>query len=381
VLWSDHAEAAPIVELFNASQDRYVVELVYHSDVNRQLRLDPEPADVVIARSIEDSATARLFRSLEPLLRNGVDPSRFYAQLLATTERSGRHQLLPVSFNLPLVYFTDAALPPGITVTPEAMREASAEFAVLAEGRAEYLGFSPLWDSRFLYELVRISGLDVRESSDGTPEWSFEGLLAGISFSREWVEEANGGIEADSAFREKYLYEPQAMLVRSGRVLFGYDTSDGYFERSDLAREDLDFRWLGSEGSVPVLETITYAGIPERAENRAGAEAFLTWFLDPEVQTEILATNQRKRIDRFGLLGGFSSLWEISERAIPQYHPELESRVPPAAWLEFPDPHPRHWESVTREIVEPWLAREVGGQPQARDLEASVRAWLLQQEE
>ena len=74
VLWTDKPEAAPVVELFNAEQDRYVVELRYEPDVSRALRLSETSADVVIAEAIEDASTARLFRPVDRLLGNTIDP-------------------------------------------------------------------------------------------------------------------------------------------------------------------------------------------------------------------------------------------------------------------------------------------------------------------
>ncbi|MFW5686272.1 MAG: hypothetical protein ACOC0O_06420, partial [Spirochaetota bacterium] len=73
--------------------------------------------------------------------------------------------------------------------------------------------------------------------------------------------------------------------------------------------------------------------------------------------------------------------WRLNESHLADYYPELEGRIPPASWLEFPAASPRHWGELVPQVVEPWLVREVQGTPQARDLEAGVRAWLLQQED
>jgi hypothetical protein len=188
-------------------------------------------------------------------------------------------------------------------------------------------------------------------------------------------------VDIDDAFSRRYLYDPPMRLVRSGRVKYGYTTSDAYFQRTDDARHDLSFRWFGDEGRILVLEPVAYAGIPIRAANRRGAEEFLVWLFDPDLQSELLKDNRRKRVDTFGIAGGFSSLWRVTERAIPDAYPELMARIPPASWLEFPPPSPRHWLQVVKSVVQLWLIREIAGQPQSRDLESSVSAWLLQQEE
>jgi len=383
VLWTDSSEAAPVVELFNAEQDRYVVELRYEPDVSRALRISEESADVVIARAIEDDSTARLFRPVDRLLGGAIDPDEFYAPLLANGSRSGRQLLLPLSFNLPLIYFSDRTLGPsgGISLNAEHMRAAGVRFNTLDDERADHIAFSPLWDGAFLYELIRFEGMVVQENAAGDPEWSLGGLLGGMNVAIGWIEEDNGGVAIDGAFQEQYLYDPIIRLVQQGRILFGYDSSESFFRRSDESRSGLQVRWLGNEQEIPVLESIVYAGIPDRATNRSGAEAFIAWLFDANLQTELLANNRRKRIDAFGIVGGFSSLWRVTERAIPDQYPDLRSFIPPANWLRFPPPSPRHWALVVESVVQPWLLREAAGQPQSRDLVSGVSAWLLQQEE
>jgi hypothetical protein len=328
-------------------------------------------------------ATARLFQPLDRLMNSTIDPDEFYAPLLSNGARSGKQRLLPLSFNLPLIYFSqaDVGSQEGISLGIGEMRAAGIEFNELEESRAERIAFSPLWDGSFLYEMIRAGGLSVEEGESGEPVWSLDHLLGGVNEAIAWVVEDNGGEAIDAAFQEQYLYDPVIRLVQKRRILFGYDTSDSYFDRSDEARSELKFRWFGSEGNIQVLESIVYAGIPERAANREGAQALLAWLFDADLQTELLENNRRKRIDTFGIVGGFSSLWRVTERAIPEQYPDLRSIVPPAGRLSFPGPSPRHWKAVTATVVKPWLLREAAGQPQSRDLITSVSAWLLQQEE
>jgi len=383
ILWTDSAEVAPIVELFNAEQDDYIVELTFESDVSRALRLAESYPDVVIAADIEDVATARLFRPLDGLLGRSIDPSEFYSGLLSTGSRSGKQRLLPVSFNLPLIYFAreEISSPDSITISPEEMREAATGFNEIDDDRASHLGYSPLWNGAFLYELLRYEGWSVQETPTGEPRWSLDELLRGINFARDWIANDNGGVNVDVAFKEQYLYDPVIRLVQQGRVLFGYDTSGSFFTKSDAARADLRYRWIGKEDDVHVLESSTYAGMPEGAGNRAGGDALLAWLFDVDVQRQLLEHNLQRRTDAFGVVGGFSSMWRVTERAFPEWYPELATMTPPASWLHFAPPSPRHWSSVRTAVVEPWLLREVAGRPQSRDLSSSVTAWLMQQED
>lgn len=381
VLWTNVPEIVPAVELFNASQDEHIVEIVYEPDLGSALRLAETPPDLVLGAYIEDQATARLFTSLDGLLRRDIDEDAFYADLLATGVRGGRHHLLPVSFNLPLVFFreeTEVGVP--IIITPAEMQERSVAALETEDDDIVRLGYSPIWNEAFLYQFLRLGGLGPQEAADGDPTWSFEAMLAGVRAAREWVE-LQGGIQADRAFQDTYLYDPAVQLVRQGRTVFGYDGSDTFLSMSDARRLNLDFRWLGSEDTVHALERVVYAGIPVGATSRTGAERFLAELFSVDHQANVVRSGLRKRVSSFGFAGGFSSLWRVNEHHLPEIYPELNGKIPAARRLAFPPASPRHWGELVDEVVQPWLLREVIGTPQTRDLEASVRAWLLQQED
>jgi hypothetical protein len=382
VLWTDVPELVPAVELFNASQEEHVVELVYEPELGSALRLAETPPDVVVGSYIEDRATAQLFQPVDRLLRRELRSESFYSDLLATGVRDGRHYLLPVAFNLPLVYFTSEVPAVGtpIVMAPEEMRRRGEQFNASEEDRWIRLAYSPIWSPEFLYQYLRLHGFTANEAEDGDPDWSFEALVSGISAAQDWID-LHGGLESDLAFQEKYLYDPQIQLVRQGRVAYGYDTSAHFLGLSDRRREELDFRWLGTAESIRVLEGVVYAGIPEGARARRGAERFLVGLLSLDEQIELIESSRRKRVDAFGVVGGLSSLWRLNEEHLAAFYPELEGKIPPADWLTFPPASPRHWGELIAEVVQPWLIREVMGTPQSRDLEQSVQAWLLQQED
>ena len=382
VLWTNVPDLVPAVELYNASQSDHIVELVFRADLGSALRLAETPPDLIVGTSVEDRATARLLQPLDRLLRRELDPESFYADLLATGARNGRQYLLPVSFNLPVVYFRGRLPEMGVSIviTPDEMRAHGEAFNVAEGDEWVRLAYSPIWNPAFLYQYLRTKGLQGRETENGAPTWQADTIAAGIAAAQEWIDE-QGGREADRAFQQKYLYDPQIELVRRGRVAFGYDASDGFLSRSDVRREGLGFRWLGTEGAVHALETVVYAGIPAGARSRRGAERFLVSLLTEQQQSLVMESALRKRVNSFGFAGGLSALWRVTERHLPVHFPELAGKIPPAGWLRFAPASPRHWDSIVREVVEPWLMREVTDTVQARDLESSVRAWLMQQED
>lgn len=382
VLWTDVPEIVPAVETFNASQDRHVIEIVYEREIASALRLAKAPPDLVVGRFIENTSTREDLQPLDRLLRRELDADEFYPELLATGASDGRQYLLPVAFNLPLVYFASRVSEVGtpLVIEPQEMRSRAETFNAMEDERWIRLAYSPAWNQEFLYQYIRTLGFAVHEGEEGLPEWPFESVVAGVTAAREWLE-LNDGAEADSAFEERYLYDPQLQLVGRGRVAYGYERSNDFFSLSAAQRDDLGFRWFGSGTSIHVLEDIVYAGIPNGAKAGDGARAFLRDFFTVDRQVEVVESALRKRVDAFGVAGGFSSLWRLNEAHLADYYPEIEGMIPPASWLEFPAASPRHWGKIVTQVVEPWLMREVKDRPQTRDLEASVRAWLLQQED
>lgn len=383
VLWTDTASTTQIVEEFNAAQSDFVVDLHYREDLSLSLRLEEKTPDLVIASYVEDLSTSRLFAPLDRMMGTRVDPGMFYGGLLESGQRGGKQLLLPVSFDLPLIYFTGASPVDDaeLVVTPERLRSHGEQFAEGDEDRWTRVAFSPRWDSAYLYEHLRLSGFSVRERSDGTPEWSEETLAAGLDDVRDWIETVNGGIEWDLEFQERYLYDPFPQLIRRGRIRFAYDTAAHYFQQSDSYRTQLSFLWLGERGRIDATESVTYVAITNRAWNRKGAEALVSWLFDEQRQVDLLSSAARKRLTSFGIVGGFSSLVRVNDRHLATVYPELSGRVPPSDWIRFPSPSPRHWAALQESVVQPWLLREAAGVQQSRTLADSVRAWLLQQEE
>ena len=382
VLWTNVPDIVPAVELFNASQDEHVVELVYRADLASALRLAETGPDLVIGTSISNQATARMMQPLDRFMRRELDEEDFYADLLASGAADGRQYLLPVSYNLPLIYFAGGPGDPRgpIIIEPQEMRARAESFNEIRNDTWIRLAYSPAWNPAFLYQFLRTKGFRAMEAESGAPTWRLEALLAGVSAAREWISD-HGGLEADRTFQERYLYDPQIELVRRGRVAYGYETSDRFLSLSDARRVGLSFRWLGNENEIRALERVVYAGIPAGARSRRGAERFLADLFTVARQAQIMESALRKRASVFGVAGGFSSLWRVTERHVPRYYPQLEGMIPPAAWLRFPPAQPRHWKTIVTEVVEPWLMREVAEAPQTRDLESSVRTWLMQQED
>jgi hypothetical protein len=180
-------------------------------------------------------------------------------------------------------------------------------------------------------------------------------------FCATWIEQANPGYEQDNQFQRTYLYEPLPKLLDSGRIRFYMADSSSLFRNIENHSEEVDFRWLGAENRIPVDDEVLFFGIPKGSRNRRGARLFLTWMFQPQTQGRLLEINQEKRLDTFGIAGGFSSLRMVNEREFPRVYRQLLGRIPPEQMLLFSKALPVNWGEQKDKIVVPWLVSYVRG--------------------
>jgi hypothetical protein len=81
----------------------------------------------------------------------------------------------------------------------------------------------------------------------------------------------------------------------------------------------------------------------------------------PQTQARLLEINQEKRLDTFGIAGGFSSLRNVNEREFPRVYRRLLGRIPPEQMLAFSKALPVDWGEQKKQIVVPWLVSYVTG--------------------
>jgi ABC-type glycerol-3-phosphate transport system substrate-binding protein len=364
-LCTNRPEMAAYVEYFNTLTDDYRVILCYKASPAESVTVRNRDADLVLGPWLNGSAARRNFESLDALFsREYLDRDSFYAGLLSAGMWEGKQVLLPLSFNMPAVVFPTDALPgdvPKLMAPLEYIREKGADFNQSVRDRLVRMGFSPLWQPEFLYSAAEIFGAQFRETPEGSIHWNSARLQDMKEFCASWVTETNQGYEQDSQFQRTYLYEPMAKLLDSGRILFYMtDTSSLLRNLEDQAKE-VDFRWLGTDNRIAVDDKVLYFGIPKGTRNRRGARLFLTWMFQPQTQARLLDINQEKRLDTFGIAGGFSSLRIVNEREFPRVYKQLLGRIPPEQMLVFSKALPVNWGEQKKRIVVPWLVGYVTG--------------------
>jgi hypothetical protein len=282
-----------------------------------------------------------------------------------------------VSFRLPAVVFVAGTMGqdlPNLSVSAEFLKAVAGNYRESVRGRYVRLGFSPLWDDRFLYDALRLHGAGFRESGDGGIRWRPEGLDEGISFLLSWFEQDEDGRVKSAEFSRRYLYEPMVKLVDEGRILYHFSDAARLLDDLEAHEDEADFRWLSGSEGILVSESVVSIAIPRGARNKWGARIFVDWLLDEATQRRLLEVNQSKRLSTFGIVDGFSSLRRMTEREFPQAYPLFIGRIPPAELLNVPESLPVEWQITKREAVLPWARSFLGSGAPLEEASASLEA-------
>jgi len=371
------------VDAYNASQDRYHIELQYRTNVSKALTEETDnPPSLVVGRYLVNNAARSRFVNLDYLFRELIlNPSGIYQSLLQGGDFDGRQLLLPVAFNMPLVaYRRDEEKPAkdNFVISLDEIRTAAAASNEIKGSSFSHMGFSPRWDEDFLLLYARMKGTAFKE---GHPlSWNDEGLAAAVSSLKAWSSEVNRSPRDEEDFQFKYLYLPAYLSADQGRIRFAYMNSSDYFLLSEERRASLDYRWVAKGTSIPVLEDILYTGILRRGPGRAAAESFLKWFFHEDTQRALLEKAKKMRTNEsvFGIAGGFSSIRSVNEKVLTAFYPTLLGHLPPPEYIEAPPALPTEWPDLTTRIIKPFLLNASGTVPNDFDPKADLRHRLDQ---
>ena len=333
-LLTDRAEMAAYVEHFNGLGQDYRVEIAYKKKPELIFSENGKTADLLIGSYLNSPSLMEQFQPLDKLFtKEKIDREAFYPELLDRGRLNKKQVLLPISFNLPAVFFksevNDSTLP-GLVIPLSALREKGVEYNQLKEDRFIRMGFSPLWEERFLYLNAVLWGTSFKEAGGEELAWDQEAMQKALDYSRIWINQDNGGVDKNIESENRYLYEPMVKLMEEERILFYLTSSAEFFSLLEDKGEERDFRWLSHENRISVEEEMLFIGIPANAKNKKSALVFLEWFFAPDTQQEILKTNHRKRLKVFGIGNGFSALQKVNELYFPQAYAKLIGHIPAA---------------------------------------------------
>lgn len=360
VIWTNRTEFISYCEVFNSVQDQYKVVISYKENpCDALIRAQWQP-DMVIGPWLTTQAARGSLQPLTGLFSSQkIDAAIFYPALFALGNTDGAQYLLPVSFNLPTIIFSASkknSVKSNFTLSLSEIRELAAAYNKKNKSEYSAMGFSPRWDTDFLY--VAAQGFNVAFAETETLfSWDEKVLQKLITYTHTWSAEVNTSAATEDEFKFKYLYDPPYALVTKDRCLFWYMPSNRLFSLSNEKLKYLDYRWMSYNGKTPMQDDIIYAGICKKAKNTAAAKAFLLWFFNEETQKKLL---ERTRSDNmispaFGIAGGFSSLKNVTETIFPVYYPLLLNHLPQTNDFFVPHPLPHNWDILKKDIVFPYL--------------------------
>jgi ABC-type glycerol-3-phosphate transport system substrate-binding protein len=385
VLLTDRPEFAFYANLFNTAQDKYKIRIVYKDNAaeffygtSRGADANERP-DIIVGSWLKSASTLKLWQNLDFLFaRNGELENSFYPALLALGRFDNKQYLLPVSFDLPVIVFSESnsqLMSNPFTIELEEIKTLGKDFNEERGNVFTRMGFSPLWNDNFLFETAVLFNAAFREG--GPLDWDEAAISDAADYMRGWVEEANGGVKAEDEFFFKYFFDPPAKLVNGGRILFAYMTSSEFFTMPGEMRAELDFRTLSGGSLIPVAENAVYYGLNKRGRAKQAARAFTVWFFNEETQMLLLKKSMENRLSDtiFGLSNGFSAMSTVNGTIFPLYYPALLGSTPPADLLAAPNILPQNWTYIKERVVIPYLRAAVRGDP-SPPLSQRLNDWL-----
>ena len=384
-MWTNIPEMAAYADQFNAGQSEFRVKVVYKENPGQALRTDPVIPDLVIGTGLNSIRYSTVFSDLSPLFdekRGSLREETFYPDLLNLGRRGDQLLALPLSFNLPVLYYrNDSAAAAGeASALPDqsVIRERSRAFALQSAPDFPVRGFSPLWNGAYIYSIAQLEGTGFHESESGQPQWDDKLLESTLQDAAGWAEPSTGGMAEELNFMEKYLYQPAYKLVNRGRILYSYTNTWDFYQIPATERRNLRILWVSDGSRVPAGDSILFGAIPRKGEDKKAAGEFLSWFLQARTQKSLLESAQFRRIRSFGIARGFSSLILVNELDFPVYYPTLLGIFPNQRQILFPSVLPAEWDRVRSEVVTGWLTGRLKDPRGTVPLTEAVRNWYNQ---
>ncbi len=363
VIWTCCSEFAQYIELFNKTHKENSAILVYKENPSLSLppAKDEVPPDIVVGPWLRTDEPFKNFKTLDYIFYNrNLDSDIFYPELFEAGQKNNVQFLLPVSFNLPLMVFSQEnrdLIPDNYTLTLEQIRKTASEYNQKnKKGVFTKIGFTPLSNNDFLYLATKMYGADFHEEK-GKIIWNQDNLMNATNELKDWIFTENNSAQTEEDFAFKYLFMPYYRQVTSDRTLFAYTTSDQLFRILKNQDFGIDYRWIVQNKKIPIEDSFVMLGIYKDTQNQVGATEFITWFFQADSQQQILERKEKLNLDTelFGISGGFSAVRDVTEHILPAFYTHLLTNLPPSQMLYVPPQLPARWESYKSQVIEPYL--------------------------
>ena len=304
----------------------------------------------------------------------------FYPSLLNLGKIKNKQTLLPVSFDLQIIVFsenTSSSISNSFIIELDELKNLATNYNIKKSGIYTQMGFSPVWNHEFLYKTASLFGASFRE---GNPlSWNNDALNDATTFIKNWIYASEPSIQSEDEFVYKYFSIPPIKLVTSGRILFAAMKSSEYFTTPAEQRVLLDFRMLTKDEIIPVSEGSCLYALTKRGKAKKAQIAFTQWFFKDETQKLLIEESKNKHLSDtvFGLSKGFYSLRTVTENVFPKFYPSLIGRLPLSDFLTPSDVLSQNWPELKEKIIIPYILDECRN-PQGTDvsLEKYITDWL-----
>lgn len=370
IIWSDRAELASYIELFNASHDIKAV-LVYKDGLSRSLPpvRDEQIPDLLIGSWLKAASLKKNFAPIEKFFsQNKLARTDFYTKLLNYGSFGGTQYLLPVSFNLPAVVFDEgnvSYIMNSHILTLDQIRLADREFSSRDDkGVYHTMGFAPSWDAEFLYLAAKALGASFAEGGS-TFSYNRDAINFTVRYLNGWTQDNHTSSAAEQDFKFSYLYKPESEWLSVGRSLFTYMNSRDFYTMRRDSDSNLSFRWVSNGTGIMIEDDMVCMGLYKKARNPNKAEVFIEWFFREDTQKALMERYRDMALDtqEFGIAGGFSSIKSVNATLFPVFYHDLLGNMPLEDQLILPESLPARYDLYKERIIIPFLVENCQAEP------------------
>jgi hypothetical protein len=369
-VYSDRAEVAELVNLFNQSQAQYSAIFIYSSAGSVE-ESNPGNQDVVISSGLHSSFYKDKFRGLNSLRKNSFIKS-IYPEVLKTGISDTTLKTIPLSLSLPLV-ISGVTISTGKYTSWEDLSLYAGEFNVVKEDRLTHTGFSPPWSETFL---TAYYNMQINSFTSEIDDNNFQEINEKSQELQDWIIKTNGSLEMCRAFSTKYRYIPDYRLIMSGRIALSVISLEEWALLPDSITRELKAEILKFETGVQSIEILS-TGIPLNSENQEGALFFMNWLLEDSTWEDYLTIVSRNRDESFGFLNGISASEKLNTELLLSYYPWMEAHTPRAGEFAPQAEIESQWSIVWKDLFLPLIMESITSPQFSKDFSNEYRKWLL----
>ncbi len=363
IVATDQPEAVEYLEYLRSVGDAPGFRIVYDQNADRSTVLGGIAPDLIIGSHIAHRDFRQYLYEIPKFKLRGYLKSRrdgfvlgdIYRDSYAPFSSNGTIRLLPLAFDIPLVYVSSElaeSLELAEGIEAKNLLAASTEHTGFRRENYSAMGFSSLRHIRFLDMLIQ----SLSPSRGGIPDISQ--LPEILQKLYNYLDNYEQDLEAQFYFNTVFAYSSDHADISQGRL---HSVLSSYYrrviDRSPLA--DLPYGWLKINGSVQVESPMIYAGILKKSRSKKKALQFFRLLFSSKSQKEFLEYQLRSGMDKPNFLKRLSSNRIVNHEVLPYLGNAEFLRLPRSGDLIFPMAPIPQWVKIRSQVYYPWLESNV----------------------